>query len=85
MTVRRRPGRRPPSDRDVLLEFINVGRLVKVCAIDPRTGTEVVVVGPANAAQADLTRAAVRKLQYVLRKKRRQAEGGGDPKGGFKV
>lgn len=82
MTIRRRPARRPPSDRDVLLEFIQVGHLVKVCAIDPRTGTEVVTVGPASAAQADLSRAAVRKLQYVLRK---QERANADRRRGIKV
>ncbi len=51
-----------------LIEFVPVGSSVKVSAVDPATGTEVAVVGPATASEADLTRAAVRKLEYVLRK-----------------
>lgn len=52
-----------------LLEFQSVGNAVKVCAIDPASGVEVSIVGPANQGQELLTRTAVRKLEYVLRKR----------------
>lgn len=52
-----------------LLEFQAIGNAVKVCAIDPRTGTEVSIVGPANQGQELLSRTAVRKLEYVMRKR----------------
>ena len=51
-----------------IVEFINVGRQVKVSAVDPETGVEVSIVGPADAGRELLTRNAVRKLEYVLSK-----------------
>jgi hypothetical protein len=58
------------SDQGVLLEFRPVGNSVKVSAIDQNTGTEVSIVGPRNAAESDLREAVIRKLKYVLEKKR---------------
>lgn len=49
-----------------LIEYVPVGNSVKVSAVDPASGTEVSVVGPATASRADLARAAVRKLEYML-------------------
>jgi len=54
---------------EYLLEFKTIGRLVKVSAVDPETGEEISVTGPANAEQDYLKRTAVRKLEYVLAKK----------------
>lgn len=51
------------------LEFQAIGNSVKVCAIDPASGLEVSIVGPANQGQELLTRTAVRKLEYMLRKR----------------
>ncbi len=59
-----------PEYREYLLEFQQVGRYVKVSAIDPVTNVEVSIVGDAAATKAELERVAVRKLEYVLRKKR---------------
>jgi len=56
------------SEYGVLLEFTRVGNSVKVCAIDQNSGTEVTLVGPASAAEADLRQAALQKLKYVLSK-----------------
>ena len=55
------------SAREVYFEFVVIGRHVKVCAIDAATGTEVSVMGPATASQADLQRLALRKLQARLK------------------
>jgi hypothetical protein len=55
--------------REIFVEFIIQGNVVKATAIDPVTGTEASVVGPANAAQAVMAQAARRKLEYVLKKK----------------
>jgi hypothetical protein len=52
--------------REVYFEFTVVGTVVKVAAIDALTGVEVTVMGPANAAQADLQRLALRKLEARL-------------------
>lgn len=55
-----------PKSGEVLLEFHRIGRSVKVSAVDPETGTEVSIIGPASAGEAELRRAAVNKLNYVL-------------------
>jgi hypothetical protein len=52
--------------RDVYFEFTAIGSTVKVVAIDAVTGTEVSVIGPANAAQSDLERLALGKLKKRL-------------------
>jgi hypothetical protein len=53
--------------REIYFEFVAIGRQVKVSAIDAATGTEVSVMGPATASQADLQRLALQKLQTRLR------------------
>lgn len=64
------------SNRDVLnpgevyFEFTAIGRNVKVVAIHAPTGTEISIVGPANAARADLQRLALQKLLGRLDSKR---------------
>lgn len=62
----RADGKGAPAPNSVLFEFVAIGGSVKVTALDPVSGAEAVVVGPANAAQADLRRLALRKLQTVL-------------------
>ncbi len=57
---------------EVLFEFHRVGNAVRVSAIDPVTGTEVTIQGPANAGETTLRRTAVTKLRYVLSKKAQQ-------------
>lgn len=51
-----------------LVEFIQIGLSVKVSAIDPVTGREVSIVGPATASRYQLSQVAVNKLKYVLAK-----------------
>jgi hypothetical protein len=69
-----------------LLEFMPVGQSVKVSAVDPVTGTEVSIVGPASAGEHVLARTAADKLTYVLNKKKNAAGGPAkDPRGGIKV
>jgi hypothetical protein len=53
---------------EIYVEFVILGNSVKATAIDPATGVEVSVVGPANAAQSTMADAARRKLEYVLKK-----------------
>ncbi len=55
------------SPAGVYFEFTLIGGSVKVVAIDAATGTEVSVVGPARAAQADLRRLALQKLRARLK------------------
>ncbi len=57
-----------PEQREVYFEFVKVGNAVKVTAIDSVTAIEVSVMGPANAAQSDLERLALRKLEARLKR-----------------
>ena len=57
------------DQHEVLIELIyTAGRSVKVIAIDPDTGTEVVMVGDKTQSEEVLKRLAARKLHYVLDK-----------------
>lgn len=56
-----------PQPGEVYFEFTALGRNVKVAAIDAATGTEVSVMGPATASQADLQRLALQKLVARLK------------------
>lgn len=60
---------RPTSGSEIFVEFIVQGAVVKATAIDPKSGIEASIIGPANAPRAALQAAAVRKLDYVLKKK----------------
>ncbi|MBI4273464.1 MAG: serine hydroxymethyltransferase [Rhizobiales bacterium] len=55
-----------PEQREVLFEFTIIGSAVRVAAIDAVTGLEVTVMGPANAARADLVQLATNKLKSRL-------------------
>jgi len=57
-----------PANREVILEFHQVGAYVKVSAVDPVTLTEVSIVGNPAAGEAALRRAAIRKLEYVMQR-----------------
>lgn len=52
---------------EVLFEFRRLGASVKVSAIHAATGTEVCLVGPANAGEHALKTAALNKLAYVMK------------------
>jgi hypothetical protein len=57
----------PMSEADnYIIEFTQIGANVKVTAIDPKTMTEVSIVGGAQYSQEFLTRQAVKKLEYML-------------------
>lgn len=60
----------PMSGTDnYIIEFTQVGGSLKVTAIDPRTLTEVSIVGAPQYSQEFLTRQVVKKLEFVLAKK----------------
>ena len=59
-----------PRQGEVYLEFIPLGNMVKVNAVDARTGEEVSIAGPRDAPRAELERTAVAKLRYVQNKKK---------------
>jgi len=54
---------------EIYLEYILLGHLVKVTAVDAATGTEVSVAGPRTASQQDLAKIAVAKLHRRLGKR----------------
>jgi hypothetical protein len=62
------PGK--PGDGEVYIEFVVQAGFVKATAIDPRTGAEASVMGPAGAARSALADAAMRKLTYIQKKER---------------
>lgn len=55
---------------EVLFEFRRIGNVVKVTAFHTDTLTEISVMGPANAPEAHLKMVAIRRLEYVLAKKK---------------
>ena len=57
------------AGREIIIEFHPVGNVVKVSAMDVQSLTEISVQGPANANDEILKRNAVKRLEYVLRKK----------------
>lgn len=57
------------NGRDVIIEFFPVGAFVKVSAMDTQSLTEVSIQGPANASKQTLERHALKRLEYVLKKK----------------
>ncbi len=61
---------------EVLFEMQPNGRFIRVTAIDPRSGVEVVSVCDATYPIEMIKRLAARKLKFVLRKRRRQSAAG---------
>lgn len=57
------------NGREVIIEFFPVGVFMKVSAMDTLTLTEISIQGPANAPEATLKRNALKRLEYVLKKK----------------
>lgn len=60
-----------PEDERYIVEYTAIGTSVKVTAFDPKTLTEVSVIGSTKTSQADLNKLAVRKLEYMIRKGKR--------------
>jgi hypothetical protein len=58
----------PPGQTQAYFEFVALGAVVKVTAIDAGSGLEVSIIGPAASPRAALEQAALRKLQYVLKR-----------------
>ena len=52
-----------------LIEYIPRGAYVKVSAVDPVTHEEVSIVGDPRSGSQRLSHEAVKKLEYVLRRK----------------
>ena len=70
-TVRDSEGR---ALAEVLFEIRRVGNALQVNAIDPVTRVEVSVTGDARAGPEAIKRVAMRKLAYVIEKKKAAGE-----------
>jgi hypothetical protein len=64
---------------EALLEFYRIGNVVKVTAVDPVSLIEVAIVGDPRAGETALAHAAVRKLRYVLGRRRKAPRAAPDP------
>ena len=57
------------KNREIIIEFFHVGHIVKVTAMDAASLTEISIQGPKDAGEETLKFNALRRLEYVLRKK----------------
>lgn len=57
------------AGREVIIEFYPVGNLVRVAAMDVASLTEISIQGPQTASEDTLKGNALKRLEYVLRKK----------------
>ena len=57
-----------PDRHEMYFEFVAIGNVVKVTAIDSQTGIEVSAMGPASSSQADLQQLALQKLKARLKR-----------------
>lgn len=53
---------------EILIEMKRVGNIIRVTAMDPESGREVMFQAPASTPHSDLQRLAANKLKYVLKK-----------------
>jgi hypothetical protein len=59
----------PLKNREVIFEMYTLGNAVKVTAVDVMTMTEAIFQGPASTPDKLLKRKALKKLEFVMRKK----------------
>jgi len=59
----------PLQGREIILEFHPVGTAVRVSAMDTKTLTEITIQGPRSAGETTLKHNALKRLEYVLKKK----------------
>jgi hypothetical protein len=55
-----------PLSGGVLFEFVQMGQVMRVAAIDEVTGTEVFVITPVSATRLQMERVALAKLRRRL-------------------
>ena len=56
-------------NREVIFEFHPIGNIVRVTAMDVATMTEISIQGPAGAPEKTLKLNALKRLEYVMRKR----------------
>ncbi len=59
---------------EVLFEFVQQGRFVRVTAMDPVSRAEAVVVGDAASSPEQLKRVALNKLRFVINRAQGQGQ-----------
>ena len=57
------------SRKEIFVEFVILGNSLKATAIDPDSGLEASVIGPANAPRHTMAEAARNKLNFMAKKK----------------
>lgn len=57
------------ANREVIIEFYPVGQYMKVSAMDTATLTEISIHGPVSTPEHTLRQNALKRLEYVLKKK----------------
>ena len=55
--------------KEIFVEFVILGNSLKATAIDPDSGLEASVIGPANAPRHAMAEAARNKLNFMAKKK----------------
>ena len=56
------------KNREIIFEFIPIGNVMKVVAVDTATMTEASIQCPINAGEAVFQKNALMRLEYVLKK-----------------
>lgn len=56
-------------NREIIFEFYPVGAYVRVSAMDVESLTEISIQGPVTASEDTLKANALKRLEYVMRKK----------------
>ena len=59
----------PLKNREVIFEIIQLGIYAKITAVDVATMTEVSISGPVKTPEAILRANALKRLEFVMRKK----------------
>lgn len=59
----------PLKNREIIFELYTIGAYTKATAVDVATMTEAMTQGPASSPDSVLKEAALRKLEFVMRKK----------------
>ena len=55
------------NDKEYILEYVSMGRYLKVTAVDPETGKEASAIGPQDhTSRQILVRTAIGKLKIII-------------------
>lgn len=57
------------KNREIIFEIAPIGNLVRVIAMDVKTMTEITIQGPKTASESTLKANALKRLEYVMKKK----------------